>query len=284
MLLALASRNSRREGGGGSARRPTWARLPRAGALNRASVFAGRGEADVSRDLNGESGARAAGDREAEVTALHDLAGAYGRIGLLRESIERYEAVLVLFESMGDVSGVVVALANIGVAHRRLGELGCAQERHREAVRRARQLGNHHYLAISLCELGVSELESSNRPEARRLLEAALRCARDAGDLVLAPWILWSLMAEACRAGSARKAARLAGAAARAAQEVGFELEPTDAAWVEKHIQQAHSALAESEFDAERDAGTGMSLEDTVAYVSQVKDAGDLRRPSSVDT
>ena len=240
----------------------------RARALNRASVFAvERGEHTRGHELNECSLAlaRLAGDREAETTALHDLAGSYGRLGLLRKSVARYLEALKLFDELGDEAGAVIALANMGVAHRRLGELDRARSCHREAVRRARKLGNHHYLALSLCELGISELENANGIEAGRLLREALRVTHDTGGLALVPWIVWSLAVEASREGSYARAAQLAGVAERCMRVAGSEFESDDAAWVGKALDRARTEIGEDAFDRAREQGEALSMEDAVS-------------------
>ena len=118
---------------------------------------------------------------ELRASALHHAGVLLDERGLSERSIERLEAALGLFRSIGDERAIARELNSVGVVVRNTGDTERAATLLHECLAMRRELADTSGVATTLTNLGVVEIDRGRYDEARTYLEEALAIDRASG-------------------------------------------------------------------------------------------------------
>ena len=126
--------------------------------------------------------ARQAGDREAEATALNDLAAAYWRQGHYDQAARHLQEALALCWELGDRAGQARVLGNLGILHAQQGHYERAARIQECVLRLHRESGNRAAEARALGNLGTVEERQGLYDRASRHYQQSLELNRELGN------------------------------------------------------------------------------------------------------
>jgi DNA-binding CsgD family transcriptional regulator len=141
------------------------------------------------------------------------------------------------------------------------GDLDAVRSAASEGVRRSRAVGDRYALEMMLLNLGLAALIGGDLDGSGPLFTEALRIARQIDDRVAQYLLLDALGCQAAGAGQPRRAAQLLGAAQTVQTGIGPTVFPYLAPPVARAKEATRAALGAPGFQAEFDAGKGLSRE-----------------------
>ncbi len=139
------------------------------------------------------------------------------------------------------------------------GDLDAIRSAAAEGARLSRDAGDRYTLGMMLMNLGLAALSSGDLAESKPLFAEALRVARQIDDRVAQFYLLDALGCCAAGTGQARLAAQLLGAADTVRAEAGARVNAILAPLLARAEALATAALGAAKFEAELDAGRGLS-------------------------
>jgi predicted ATPase/class 3 adenylate cyclase len=196
--------------------------------------------------------------------AFSRLAAVAWRRGDFDGAIAYHEQAMPLFEQAGDESSRLSELHNLGEAYRDRGDFDDGERILVETVTRARELGFDQLLTTTLHSLGDLSLDRSDPDAALRRFGEALGCAVAAGSRRVQVYCVAGIACALLLRGDPRAAARLWGTAEDQERRLGFRMFLNERRRYESLISGARERLG-SEYEAERRAGMGLTLEQAVA-------------------
>ncbi|HXM57797.1 MAG TPA: tetratricopeptide repeat protein [Candidatus Dormibacteraeota bacterium] len=200
-------------------------------------------------------------------TALMHLGVAVSRDGHTARAIALYEEALAIYRGLDDALGTAMCLVNLGNQTRQRGDVALGRARIEEAAAIARRLDAPFHLAAALEGLSSAAWAAGDVPAsgayARESLAEFARVGQRPGVAVA----LRDLARVAGAAGEAVRSARLYGAAAAICP---IELAPDKDEYRshEPVLASLRQALGEDGFEAAREAGGRLSLEQAAAEAS----------------
>jgi tetratricopeptide (TPR) repeat protein len=151
------------------------------------------------------------------------------------------------------------------------GDYQHASELHQESLAIFRSFGDQNIgLPWAYQSLGETALGQGRLEEAAGWLHQAMTASRALSDQPSIAWCLAGLASVAALDEQPERAARLWGAADKLRQSIGCRPAPAARATYERAMAAAHAQLGEDAFAAAWDAGRVMTLEQAIAYASQV--------------
>jgi tetratricopeptide (TPR) repeat protein len=126
--------------------------------------------------------ARQAGDRDAEATALNDLAAAYWRQGRYEQATSVLQQALALRSELGDRVGQARVLGNLGIMHAQQGLFEQAARLQQQVIELHRDTGNRTGEARALGNLGTVEERQGRYEQAARHHRQSLALTRELAD------------------------------------------------------------------------------------------------------
>jgi predicted ATPase/class 3 adenylate cyclase len=188
---------------------------------------------------------------------------AWGR-GDFDEAIAYHKQAMPLFEQAGDESSRLSELHNLGEAYRDRGDFDDGERMLEETVARARELGFDQLLTTTLHSLGDLSLDRSDPDAALRRFGEALDYAVETESRRVQVYCIAGVACALLLRGEARAAARLWGTAEDQERRLGFRMFMNERRRYESLISAAREQLG-SDYETERRAGTGLTLELAVA-------------------
>jgi DNA-binding CsgD family transcriptional regulator len=161
------------------------------------------------------------------------------------------------------------------------GDLGTVRAAATEGARLSREAGDLYSLGMMLVDLALVALIDGELDESKPLLSEALGIARRLDDRVAEYCLLDGLGCHAARSGQPQLAARLLGAADAVQASVGASVLPFLAPLVAETKESATAALGDDRFQAEFEAGQGLSRD--VAIASALGERADAGAVASGD-
>jgi tetratricopeptide (TPR) repeat protein len=184
----------------------------------------------------------------------------------LGEARSRWEESLRLARELGETRGVATDLAALGGLARHEGRYAEAQELLDQSLQLFREVGDTQGMARSLMMLGYVVVEQGRCDEARALDAEGLRLSREIGD---ARGVVFALDLFGVIAGSMQQHERstiLIFAVRRLLTSMGAAPEPGDQDRTDRVLAAAEAALGLNAYQAFRERGEAMSLEEAVTY------------------
>lgn len=241
----------------------------RARALNGAGVLAMmQGEAMRAQELCEEALDlwRKVGDKMGIVQGLNSLAG----IALEQRQFERttalLEQTLQLWRELGDKEGLAQALNNLGTVAVNQGDYQRAKKPLEEALGLWRELGDKTGIALALDNLATVTARQGDTLRAAQLRQESLRLWREVGDRGGMASALLGLAAVAALRHEYEAAARLVGAVDAFWTSIAAVPNLLNREAMESTTGAAREALGEAAYEAARQEGQTMRLEQAVAY------------------
>jgi len=233
-------------------------------SLNALAVHArDQGNVVASRSLLEESLVlwRELGDRVAVARSLSNLANVVKLQGDYPLARSLYEECLSIFRELDDRTGVAWSLNYQGDVARDQGDEAVARALYEESLLAFRELGDRWGIASSLADLGTLARDQNDYAAAHALYGESIRIFQELGHK---RGIARLLECFACSAAAHRKperSLRLAGAAAALRQVLGAPLPPAEQAKLERSLEPARQALANTAAAAVWMEGWAMPLE-----------------------
>jgi predicted ATPase/DNA-binding SARP family transcriptional activator len=190
--------------------------------------------------------------------------------GDLNEVKALQEESLAILRRLGNQASIALTLNNIAGTVLEMGDPNAARIYLEEATALNRDLHNEDGEAYNLCGLGQIEIRQKNYALAREKLVAALRLWDRTGNVVGTATVLESLAQADVAEDHGERAARLIGAADAVRGRSGETARDTEeeAAYADS-VTAASTMLGTSRFEAFRESGRGLTLEQAVALVSE---------------
>lgn len=250
---------------------------------------------------------RTAGDRQAETSALNNLAIQAHYQGDVARARPLFEETLALARAIDDRKKIADALLNLGVMSLDAGEYERSRALHEEALALYRVTGTRDRMALALLNLGDDAARQGDYTRAATSLGEGITLAREVGslpylseglsllgwvaqaqgDLVRAATYLTEALPLCLTAGDRMglvrgflrsadlalalnqpdRAARLLGASAALRDEIGAPPIPTDQEAMSRIAQTATASLGEHGYAVESGSGRALSMEGAVAEV-----------------
>jgi tetratricopeptide (TPR) repeat protein len=207
---------------------------------------------------------RAQDDPYELAVAFGRLAGVAWRRGDLDGAIAYHEQAMPLFEQAGAERSRLNELQWLGEAYRDRGDFEDGERMLEETAARARELGFDQQLTATLHSLGDLSLDRSDPETALRRFAEALAYAVATGNRRVQVYCVAGIACTLLLRGDARTAARLWGTAEDQERRLGFRMFLNERRRYENLTSGARERLG-SEYDAERRAGAGLTLEQAVA-------------------
>ena len=201
----------------------------------------------------------------------HELGAALSRLAAVAwrrrdfdGAIAYHTQAMPLFGQAGDESSRLSELHNLGEAYRDRGDFEEGERLLEETVTRARELGFDQLLTTTLHSLGDLSLDRSDPDTALRRYGEALAHAVVTESRRVQVYCVAGIACALLLSGDARAAARLWGTAEDQEHRLGFRMFLNERQRYENLISGARERLG-SGYDAERRAGTGLTLEQAAA-------------------
>ena len=205
----------------------------------------------------------------------HELAVAFSRLANLAwrrgdfdGAIANHEQSLPLFERAGSERSHLNELHWLGEVYRDRGDFENGEQILEETAARARELGFAEQLMATLHSLGDLSLDRSDPDTALRRFADALAYAVATGGRSGQIHCIAGIACALVLRGDAHAAARLWGTAEDQQRRLGYRMFLNERQRYEGLISAARERLGR-EYDAERRAGTGLTLEQAVAEARQ---------------
>ena len=193
-----------------------------------------------------------------------------GRVALEAGDLARAQALneelLALQQTAGSPWFLAWALLSLGHVARERGDVAATRARYQESLGAAQWLDDRWTTGIVLAHLGALATAEEDYPTAQEFLGESVRLLREHGDNVQIVLSLEGLARFAAVRGQTRRALRLAGASAALRKAMGTPLSPTEQATFTSAMRAARQALSPSATAAIETEGSGMSLEQAVAF------------------
>ena len=132
-------------------------------------------------------------------------------------------------------------------------------------------IGDNRETASVWHNLAHVRLNQGDGAQALELFNQALNKFRDLGDKQGVSDCLAGLAGVAIQSGQPEKGARLLGACEKLRQEIGATWWPANHIAYKRHLSRAHEQLNDETFNAAREAGRTLSLEQAVVLAEHVR-------------
>jgi predicted ATPase/serine/threonine protein kinase len=219
-------------------------------SLNALAVHArDRGDVTASRPLFEQSLAlwRESGDRLAVARALSNLANVVKLEGDFLRARSLYEDSLSIFQELGDRTGIAWSLNYQGDVARDQGDPLAARSLYEESLATFRKLGDRWGIAGSLADLGNLARDQKNFDGAHSLYHESMKMFQELDHKRGIARLLECFACLAAVQSLPERSLRLAGAAAALRQTLGAPLTPSDQVKLERILEPARQALANTE-------------------------------------
>lgn len=236
---------------------------------------------------------RAVGDRSGEACCLLWLGILDMAESDAARAAPRLEESLAIYRALGDRWWTVEALSFLASLAVMRDDFGRAHSLHEESLAVARETGNRNNITTALRNLGHLALRRGDDGAAANYFSESLRLCREtesaaAGDsdegveslgprpaVFLLPGVITecfdSLARVACVRGAYEPAARLFGATEASLENLGGQLPLwSDIAEHDRYVGATRAALGDPRFEAAREQGRAMSLNQAVEYALAV--------------
>jgi predicted ATPase/class 3 adenylate cyclase len=206
--------------------------------------------------------------------------GSFGEVVLYREEYERAKGIFStcvdLSYELGIPSGLAYAWLNLGKIARYQGDYVTAQAYSEQSAGLAQEIGIQRYRAMALHNLGwISQQGHSG--QARVYFVESLGLFRELGDRMGMTECLEGLANHVAVQGHWERAARLFGAAMASREAIQAPPTAGDRMMIDKSIAAARQVLNGTRFNSLWVEGSGMTLEQAIAYALGEDDSGAKR-------
>ena len=175
------------------------------------------------------------------------------------------EEALAAFSSVGDQLGIGYSLLPLGELARQQGELATARAFYEEALALFRQSGDQSGVSINLMNLGAVACLEGDLEVARACYREAIGISQKMGYGAFVSHSLDGFGALLVERDEMARAAHLFGAAEVLREEIGFELEPTDREFRDRHVSQARAVLSDLAFATAYEQGRALKMDEAIA-------------------
>ena len=210
---------------------------------------------------------RSLGDDFETGTALVELSlGSIGIAGEYEEAVEACQEGIALLRRIDAKAEIAYGLNVLGELTRAQGDNDLAQSAYEECLTVAIEIGDKLREGFQYGNLGAIAMNRGDFNLARERLKRAGSLAAELGNR----WfVLDNLAYQACAIGGCgkpRRAARLLGASEALHSSFEIELQASDLPDYERWVAMVREELGEETFNALREEGSAMTLEQAVAY------------------
>jgi tetratricopeptide (TPR) repeat protein len=203
--------------------------------------------------------ARRSGEDTNVAHALRGLgAMAYVNLDLEKAKTIINEAIEISRRTSDDF-GLAAALSRLGDISAVSGDRRKAIELTSESLAIFRRIGYMEGISAKLYNLGAFVFLEGDHATARRHFEEAYEAAQELKEKINTRLIFDGFAALSTDEGDYAHAARLAGAAESFGATIGYFIEPGERLFRDAYLGKLKSAMSESKFEAERDAGRKLS-------------------------
>ncbi|MBM4421958.1 MAG: tetratricopeptide repeat protein [Chloroflexi bacterium] len=240
-----------------------------AGALwNLAEVANLRGDYELARTRADDSFAlyRELDDKHGIATALRALSEAMQNQGRLEQAISASEQSVGIFSQLNDRGCLGTTLCVLARQIQQSGDLQRASALAGEAVRIAREIGHKHSASAALETLGSIALAQGDAAAAQQQFHDGLMLQYDLKDMRCISSLLRGCACLAAALKQPDRAARLLGAVEALWDGIGARPAPADHAAWEREAVAARAQLDESTFNAARDEGRAMTMDQAIEF------------------
>jgi predicted ATPase/DNA-binding SARP family transcriptional activator len=206
------------------------------------------------------------GDQEGAGWILLNLGGFAESQGDGLRALEIYGEALEIEKVVKNMPVTAWIVRNMGLVSIRLGDYEEGRLSLQEAMELNRKMGDQFGVAFALQNLGLIARLEGEYPLARSLYTESLKLShqiQDKGSIGVGFLHVGQLMGAQS---SPEKFAYLLGVAERMLAEVHQFIEPFFQMETEKFVEQARAALGDEAYEAAREAGSHLELEEAVAY------------------
>jgi predicted ATPase/class 3 adenylate cyclase len=188
-------------------------------------------------------------------------------VGDLDQGQSNYEEAIRIFKAAGDAKGLTrVREANVFLLLKR-GAYAEARTLATENLEEFRRQGSRFRIANSLAQLGgINQLDGAY-PDARAAFAEAIALFREGGDMPGVVRLMISAAAAANGEGDFERAARLRGAADELKAPLGDIALPMEILGIADPAIAARAALGDAAYEAEYEAGRGLSFDEITGLV-----------------
>src|SRR5579872_7185432 len=218
-------------------------------ALNALAVIAAnRGDLAAARALADQNVAawKELGDRAGVGRSLSNLANVVKSQGDHSQAHSLYHECFSIFRELNDRGGMARALNNQGDIARDQGEGAEAARLYSESLSIFREMDDRWGIAGCLADLGTLACEQGDHPGSHSLFAKSMTIFQELGHKRGIARLLECLACSAARQNQAERSLRLAGAAAALRRNLGAPLPPAEQARLEKRLDCARQALADT--------------------------------------
>jgi tetratricopeptide (TPR) repeat protein len=218
-------------------------------ALNALAVTAANsGDLAAARALAEQNVAawKKLGDRAGVGRSLSNLANVVKSQGDHSQAHSLYQECFSIFRELNDRGGMARALNNQGDIARDQGEGAEAARLYSESLSMFREMDDRWGIAGCLADLGTLACEQGDHPGSHSLFAKSMTIFQELGHKRGIARLLECLACSAARQNQAERSLRLAGAAAALRRNLGAPLPPAEQARLEKRLDCARQALADT--------------------------------------
>ena len=199
--------------------------------------------------------ARRSGQQRYIAQSLRGL-GAMAYMNLdLEKARSIIDEAITISRKIGDDFGLAAALARLGDISSVSGDRKTAVELTKEALSIFRRLGYLEGISAKLYNLGSFLFLEGDFDAAKRCFDEAYETTEELNEKINTRLIFDGFAALATEAGDYVHAARLSGAAESYGATIGYAIEPGENLVRDAYLQKLRSAMNESDFESERNAG-----------------------------
>lgn len=213
---------------------------------------------------------RAEADEPSISVALNNLANIAKEQGRDSECVDLYEESLAIKRRLGDSRGIAIALNNLGTMALAQGSYGRAEELGEEALALLRALGDKDVTA-AVDTVARAALQRGDVGRSAALYREGLAISKAAGDRELIAFCLEGSGRVAAAEGEMERACTLYSAGETLRTTLGAPLSPTEQTDHNLSVEVARSRLSPQAFTRAWERGTDLTLEDAVAFASEVR-------------
>jgi non-specific serine/threonine protein kinase len=214
--------------------------------------------------------ARETGEDRLVANGLSNLGAIVLAAGERDRSGKLLEEAVALARVVGDTRILALALNNKGDHALTVGDYTRAEPLFAESLALLRERGDTANIARSLFNRGAVALRLGQIDEADEFVREGLSAARETGDKEDICWCLLALGAISAARGDNERAATMLGAARELLTQMGAAFKPFERSLHDETEMDARRRLGDDSYDAAHARGRRMSVEQAIAFTSEV--------------
>ncbi|MDE3089072.1 MAG: protein kinase [Chloroflexota bacterium] len=206
------------------------------------------------------------GDQENLARVVQAIGEVAAELGDLATARLRFEEALALFKEQGNQRGMAAMYLSQGELARVQGDYDRAAALYTASLALLEALGEFRRKGTALYNLGKVALHQGDHARAAGLYRDSLSIGQRLGNKFVIAHCLAALAGVAAATGQPARAAKLSGATDALLQSIHAQLDLADRIDYENSLEAVRAQIVQTAFEAARAEGSGMSLEQAIAY------------------